>query len=83
MADVRAWTRADWGPEGETMAWCCTEGDLAYVGDRPVVESLAEELDVPLATLDARLVHDANGSWSYNVFGTFAAGGGSRTTSMR
>jgi hypothetical protein len=26
------------------MAWCCTEGDRAYVGDRPVVESLAEEL---------------------------------------
>ena len=30
--------------EGDEMAWCCTEGDLAYVGDRPVVESLAEEL---------------------------------------
>jgi hypothetical protein len=26
------------------MAWCCTEGDRAYVGDRPVVESLADEL---------------------------------------
>jgi hypothetical protein len=26
------------------MAWCCTEGELAYVGDRPVVESLADEL---------------------------------------
>jgi hypothetical protein len=26
------------------MAWCCTEGDRAYVGDRPVIESLAEEL---------------------------------------
>ena len=44
VATVRAWSRADWGPEGETMAWCCTEGDRAYVGDRPVVESLAEEL---------------------------------------
>ena len=43
-ATVRGWTRADWGDEGETMAWCCTEGDRAYVGDRPVVESLAEEL---------------------------------------
>lgn len=43
-ATVRAWTRADWGDEGETMAWCCTEGDRAYVGDRPVVESLGEEL---------------------------------------
>ena len=26
------------------MAWCCTEGDRAYVGDRPVIESLSEEL---------------------------------------
>ena len=43
-ATVRAWTRADWGEEGETMAWCCTEGDLAYVGDRPVIEELGEEL---------------------------------------
>lgn len=44
IATVRRWSRADWGHEGETMAWCCTEGDLAYVGDRPVVESLEEEL---------------------------------------
>jgi len=27
------------------MAWCCTEGERAYVGERPVVESLAEELE--------------------------------------
>jgi hypothetical protein len=44
VATVRAWTRDDWGPEGEDMAWCCTEGDRAFVGDRPVVDSLAEEL---------------------------------------
>jgi hypothetical protein len=43
-ANVRPWSRADWGDEGRTMAWCCTEGELAYVGDRPVVESLEEEL---------------------------------------
>jgi hypothetical protein len=43
-ATVRRWSRADWGPEGTTMAWCCTEGDRAHVGDRPVVDSLAEEL---------------------------------------
>jgi hypothetical protein len=43
-ATVRRWSRADWGEEGETMAWCCTEGDLAYVGDRPVVDSLGDEL---------------------------------------
>jgi hypothetical protein len=43
-ATVRRWSRADWGAEGETMAWCCTEGEEAYVGDRPVIESLADEL---------------------------------------
>jgi hypothetical protein len=49
-ATVRRWSRRDWGEEGETMAWCCTDrdpergGDLAYVGDRPVVDSLGEEL---------------------------------------
>ncbi len=45
VATVRRWSRQDWGPEGETMAWCCTEGDLAYVGDRPVIESLGAELE--------------------------------------
>ena len=44
VATVRGWTRADWGAEGETMAWCCTEEPEAYVGERPVVESLADEL---------------------------------------
>jgi hypothetical protein len=43
-ATVRRWSRADWGPEGDTMAWCCTEEDETYVGDRPVIESLADEL---------------------------------------
>ena len=45
-ATVRRWSRADWGPEGETMAWCCTEEAETYVGDRPVIDSLAEELFV-------------------------------------
>jgi len=45
VATLRGWERRDWGAEGETMAWCCTEGTRAYVGDRPVVESLAEELE--------------------------------------
>lgn len=45
VASLHRWTRADWGADGETMAWCCTEGDRAYVGDRPVVESLADELE--------------------------------------
>ena len=43
-ATVRRWSRADWGPEGETMAWCCTEEREAYVGDRPVIDSLTDEL---------------------------------------
>ena len=36
---------ADWGPEGEEMAWCCTEGPLAYVSDRAVIDSLGAELE--------------------------------------
>jgi hypothetical protein len=44
VASVHRWTRADWGEQGEEMAWCCTEGDLAYVGDHPVIDSLREEL---------------------------------------
>ena len=45
VATVRRWERRDWGAEGETMSWCCTEGDLAYVGDQPVVDVLSEELE--------------------------------------
>ena len=45
VATVRRWERADWGAEGETMAWCCTEGTRAYVGEAPVVESMGEELE--------------------------------------
>lgn len=48
LATLRAWSRADWGPEGDTMAYCCTERDAAttsaFVGAEPVVESLREEL---------------------------------------
>lgn len=44
VATLRRWSRADWGDDGETMAWCCTEGERAYVGERPVIESLAAEL---------------------------------------
>jgi hypothetical protein len=50
VATVRRWTRRDWGDEGETMAWCCTEGSRAYVGDRPVVESLSDELEALVGT---------------------------------
>ena len=46
-ATVRRWSRADWGDHGTTMAWCCTEradGGEAYSGDRPVIDSLGDEL---------------------------------------
>ncbi|MCU1391939.1 MAG: hypothetical protein JWM34_367 [Ilumatobacteraceae bacterium] len=44
IATVRHWTRADWGDDGDEMAWCCTEGPEAYVGDSRVIDSLASEL---------------------------------------
>ena len=50
VATVRRWARRDWGAEGETMAWCCTEGSLAYVGDRPVVDSMGAELQAIVGT---------------------------------
>lgn len=50
IATLRRWSRADWGDEGETMAWCCTEGDRAYVGEQRVVDSLAEELEELVGT---------------------------------
>jgi hypothetical protein len=50
IAHLHGWTRRDWGEEGETMAWCCTEGTRAYVGDHPVVESLAAELEAVTGT---------------------------------
>ena len=45
QATVRAWSRADWGDDGDPMHWCCTEGELAYVGDEPVIDSLAPALE--------------------------------------
>jgi hypothetical protein len=50
VATVRRWERQDWGPEGETMAWCCTEGERAYVGDRPVIDASAHELEAMVGT---------------------------------
>ncbi len=44
IATMRGWQRQDWGPEGTTMAWCCTEGPEAYVGTEPVIDSLAAEI---------------------------------------
>jgi hypothetical protein len=50
VATVRRWTRHDWGAEGETMAWCCTEGPLAYVGEHRVIDSLGAELEAMVGT---------------------------------
>ena len=50
VATVRGWERRDWGAEGRTMAWCCTEGSHAYVGDAPVVDSLSGELEAIVGT---------------------------------
>lgn len=50
VATVRRWERRDWGDEGETMAWCCTEGTRAYVGDGRVVDTLGEELEEMVGT---------------------------------
>lgn len=50
LAEVRRWSRADWGDEGADMAWWCTEQPEAHVGDQPVIDSLAEELDELVGT---------------------------------
>lgn len=50
VATVRRWSRTDWGEEGKTMAWCCTEGERAYQGEHRVLESLAEELEAIVGT---------------------------------
>ena len=44
IATLRRWERRDWGDDGDSMHWCCTEGPEAYVGGRMVVDSLADEL---------------------------------------
>ena len=45
VATVRRWTRADWGPEGQSFAWWCTEDDRAFVGEQRVLDSMADELE--------------------------------------
>ncbi|MFN8024253.1 MAG: hypothetical protein U0Q03_22180 [Acidimicrobiales bacterium] len=44
IATVRGWARRDWGDDGDTMAWVCTEEPDAYAGDAPVIDTLADEL---------------------------------------
>ncbi len=47
-ATLRQWARKDWGSGGESMAWICTDSPEAYVGDQPVIDSMADELDALL-----------------------------------
>ena len=51
LATLRGWQRGDWGPDGEAMAYCCTEPATsatyaadAYVSETPVHVSLRAEL---------------------------------------
>ena len=44
IATLRRWERRDWGEDGDSMHWCCTEGPEAYIGDRMVVDSISDEL---------------------------------------
>lgn len=41
---VRQWDRRHWGAGGQEFAWWCTESPDAFVGHRPVYESMAAEL---------------------------------------
>jgi len=50
IATLRAWARRDWGADGESMAWCCTEEPEAYTGDRRVIDSLGDELRAVVGT---------------------------------
>ena len=50
VATVRRWSRADWGDHGTKMAWCCTEGTDAYVGESSVIDSLGDELSKIVGT---------------------------------
>ena len=50
VATVRRWTRADWGADGEPMAWCCTEGERAYGGEHTVLDSLGDEIEAIVGT---------------------------------
>lgn len=57
---LRRWLRSDWGPEGHSMAYCCTERPAeqpnageqpnAYGADRPVHETLSAELEALLGS---------------------------------
>ncbi len=41
---LREWKRRDWSEGGDQFHWWCTEGPEAFVGSRPVYETLADEI---------------------------------------
>lgn len=41
---IREWKRRDWGEGGVEFHWWCTESPEAFVGRKPVWESMADEL---------------------------------------
>ncbi len=49
-ASLRAWRRRDWGEDGATMAWWCTEANEAFDSRVRVIDSLAEELEEVVGT---------------------------------
>jgi hypothetical protein len=42
---VRQWDRRHWGEGGEEFHWWCTEAPEAFIGSRPVYESMRDELE--------------------------------------
>ncbi len=41
---IRQWDRRHWGEGGQEFHWWCTESPLAFTSERPVVETMADEL---------------------------------------
>jgi hypothetical protein len=41
---IRQWDRRHWGEGGAEFHWWCTESPEAFVGDRPVYQSMEAEL---------------------------------------
>lgn len=41
---LREWKRRDWGEGGEDFHWWCTEHPMAFVADRAVYRTMADEL---------------------------------------
>lgn len=64
---VREWKRRDWGPGGAEFHWWCTESPDAFVGHRPVYETMADELREMVGKRPYRMLvehlRSRNGTW--------------------